>query len=87
MITKTIIIGQTDNETPIKKPIEFVHCLGKYDRKILNKSALALPNTWHYIELICKDYDGMDLMFAYNNPEKRKKGYLYIGYWNDGVVE
>jgi hypothetical protein len=28
----------------------------------------------------------MDLMFAYDDPDKRKDGVLYIGYWNDGIV-
>jgi len=45
------------------------------------------PSHYKYIELICKDYAlGCDLMFAYNDPNCRSFGVLYIGHFNDGVV-
>lgn len=46
------------------------------------------PNTFNYIELICSNYaSGNDLMFAYGDPSERYKGILFIGKWNDGVVD
>lgn len=89
MSTKTIIIGETKSESQ-KKPIEFVKCLSKDLRLLQGIKEVSQPHEWSYIELICSGYsfkDGLDLMFAYDDPSGRGSGYLYLGKWNDGVVE
>jgi len=83
-MTTTIVIGE--NSTPkTLKPIVFEKYLRRtfeFDLGIVN------PAIWKYIELITKNYSGgKDLMFAYDDPLNRDAGYLYIGKWNDGVVE
>ena len=83
MSTQVIIIGKTENKKA-KTAIEF--------RSFLNTSlkiddATYSPSHYKYIELICKNYAlGCDLMFAYNDPNDRSFGELYIGYFNDGVI-
>lgn len=68
-----------------KKPIEFDSVLGGDG----NMTDLINPDAgvWKYIELISKSYtkDKRDLMYAYDSD--RNDGVLYLGYWNDGVVE
>lgn len=77
-MTKTIIIGETKNS------ITFSSFLTTYGASPCTASS---PSDFGYIELICKNYmDGHDLMFAYNDPDMRKKGVLFFGMWNDGVV-
>lgn len=54
-----------------------------------NSYAWNKPSEWNYVELICKDYSGVgsyDLIFAYNDPDNRSAGVLYLGHWNGGVV-
>lgn len=89
-MTTTIVIGEG---MPPKKlmPIVFQRALNNV-RSIGSSNAVteagSRPNRYEYIELICKDYQqGCDLMFAYYDPFKRQEGILYIGKWNDGVVE
>lgn len=84
-MTKTIVLGVEPTEKK-KTKIEFVKVLTEYHT--IKEHVNTLPKRWNYIELVSKDYgEGMDLMFAYDDPNKRKDGTLYIGYWNDGVVE
>ena len=46
-----------------------------------------VPSDFNFIELICREYQsGSDLMFAYDDPNKRENGMLYIGKFNDGVI-
>jgi hypothetical protein len=84
-MTKTIVLG-TEHPEKDKTKIEFVKVLsGLYELEEADSS--GTPKDHNYIELVSKGYaQGMDLMFAYNNPDKRKDGILYIGYWNDGIV-
>ena len=83
--TKTIEIGKQDIKFN-NKPIEFLGCLTRdWD---IRKCELEKPEYYGFIELICNKYNGdFDLMFAYDDPKKRENGVLYIGKWNDGVVE
>ena len=88
MKTKCIVIGEEAPKNEAKG-IEFIrqlfHITNKNHLEIVN--ALDYPNDWQFIELICKNYvNNVDLMFAYNDPNKRHLGSLYIGRWNDGVV-
>ncbi len=81
-MTTTIVIGENKPSKTLKA-IKFERVLD-----LVGREAEVCPHTYKFIELICKDYAmGHDLMFAYNDPSNRKQGVLYIGKWNDGVVE
>jgi hypothetical protein len=84
--TITIVLGS--NGVQVRKPIEFRHMLD--DDETFGSVYEELPSHWKYIELICKEYQGiktLDLMFAYDDPNKRAMGTLFLGQWNDGYVE
>ena len=87
-MTKTIVIGELPKPSE-KKPIEFfthIHLIDSDDVSVENVE--TLPCKWNYIELICKDYaPNLDLMFAYDDADRRGNGLLIIGRWNDGVVK
>jgi hypothetical protein len=54
----------------------------------LSSSGISNPKHWPYVELVCRNYfPGVDIMFAYDNPSQRNEGLLYLGQFNDGVVE
>lgn len=86
-MTVVTILGRQAG-TPQPRKIEFTQCL------LAGAPALAIatgePANYKHIELICRDYSGEgygdDLMFAYNNPNERQYGVLYLGNFNDGVV-
>lgn len=84
MATKVIVLGQEPNGEK-KKPIEFKKYLTS-DGKIM-ELLLSNPSGWKNIELICSklNSDGYDLMFAYD--DNRNSGRVYLGNFNDGVVE
>ena len=48
--------------------------------------AYTPPKQYSTIELICRNYlnSSWDLMYAFTNNVHM--GFLYFGYWNDGVV-
>lgn len=82
-MTKTIVIG-TQTAPQSRVPIVFERIL-EADFECLKTN--IKPDSYAYIELICLEYDGeKDLMFAYDNPDDRGGGALYIGKWNDGIV-
>lgn len=86
-MTKTIIIGAVENERK-GKAIKFTHFLETNKQILKATDECFTPNTFNYIELICKDYDEkFDLMFAYYHPSDRTEGILFLGQWNDGFVE
>ncbi len=65
------------------KPISFERFLKSSGEVI---STCRHPADCEKIALLLRGYfDGMDLMISYKKAEI--KGWLYIGYWNDGVVE
>ncbi len=83
MSTKVIVIGKPE-KGKTKTAIEFQSFL---DTTLQIDFGAYSPSHYKYIELICKDYAlGFDLMFAYNDPNYRSCGVLYIGHFNDGVV-
>lgn len=89
MKTKVIVIGQKSECGP-KNSIEFNRLLNTVDNDSVNSIIKTddNPNLYNYIELVCLNYhQGKDLMFAYNDPENRSSGMLYIGKFNGGVVE
>ena len=86
-MTKTIILGE-QKDKDAKKPIEFKYFLTEDIEINTPQGEFNSPSSFKFIELICKKYDQEhDLMFAYYDPNKRSEGLLYVGYWNDGVVE
>ena len=83
MATKCIVLGEAIGESKELKPIEF--------RKVLERNAewrepTIKPNFFDYIELVQRDSVNGDIMLGYHN-NGRNKGCLYLGKWNDGVVE
>ena len=83
MSTQVIVIGKPE-KGKTKTAIEFQSFLNT--NLNINFGAHS-PSSYKYIELICKDYaHGFDLMFAYHDPNGRSFGVLYIGHFNDGVV-
>jgi len=82
-MTKVIILGQ-EPEKKKGKPIEFVTFL---DNTLEMENAESKPIRWDNIEVISFDYIGnFDLFFAYLEGD-RKNGVLYLGHYNDGIVE
>jgi hypothetical protein len=83
MSTQVIVIGKPE-KGKTKTAIEFQRFL---DTSLRIDDGAYSPSHYKYIELICKDYAlGCDLMFAYNDPNERSCGVLYIGHFNDGIV-
>ena len=93
MSTQINIIGNHRQDKVKKNPIEFKYALNQVKSNypdILRPTTTRedSPKDYDFIDLICKNYlSGFDLMFAYNLADKRELGVLYIGYFNDGVVE
>jgi hypothetical protein len=84
MSTQVIVIGKPE-KGKTKTAIEFRSFLNS-ELQTTDRGTYS-PSHYKYIELICKDYAlGCDLMFAYNDPNDRSCGALYIGHFNDGVV-
>jgi hypothetical protein len=100
-MTKCINLGQ--KETKQVKPIKFVRELELvFSRSSTNENVSATielnnqkpyekcpnPDSFDFIELVRERSHShvFDLMFAYNK-EERHLGQLFLGYWNDGVVE
>ena len=88
-MTKTIVIGETRSSKGYKY-IKFLSVLPSENHSTLQFStAVYAPSSaYDYVELVCPKYNGVhDIMFAYDHPDDRATGCLYLGYWNDGVVE
>jgi hypothetical protein len=92
MATQCIVIqrGKKPAEKT-KKPIVFTH---KLDGDLIIKETETKPKNFDHIELICKNYTGtivnVDLMYAYHDSDRASTkggGLLYLGQWNDGIVE
>jgi hypothetical protein len=89
--TQVIVIGNKCGEAGAE-PIELRWLLSNVDPDDYDNETLVEegcdPSEFKYIELVCKNYNrGYDLMFAYDNPDDRSGGCLYVGHFNDGVVE
>ena len=88
-MTKTIVLGAKRTEVKKYTDIKFIKLLtGDYRVETTDPFTMSnRPKEWAFIELVSKGYGSdMDLMFAYDAPDEREDGYLFIGYWNDGVV-
>lgn len=85
-MSKIIIIGKQKGFKRSLKPIKLQYILN-IDIEIHEING-DKASDYRYIELICRNYsEGYDLIFCYQNPQHRENGVLYIGEWNDGVVE
>ena len=85
MVTKCIVL--TKNQVNQQStPIEFTDYVDDLVKKIYkwDKSNCVRPKDWMNIELI-QNGPKHDIMFAYNKD--RSDGLIYLGHWNDGVVE
>lgn len=75
-------LNQKDTKSD-KKCIEFV-------KELLNGfefyKAVGKPKGWDNVVLLSSDYEKFDLIWAYDN-NNNNDGLLYLGHWNDGVVE
>ena len=91
-MTKCIVLGETKMEEQ-KKPIEFIKRLDAVISNGDDKRIYDTTNTplhFKYIELVCPrraNYQGYDIMFAYDDSSERGKGVVFLGNWNDGVAE
>jgi len=88
-MTQTIVLGAEHTKTKKYTNIKFIKQLtGDYNVVCVDPFLVSnRPEEWAFIELVSKGYGSdMDVMFAYDAPDQRVDGYLFIGYWNDGVV-
>jgi hypothetical protein len=88
-MTKCIVLGETPKDVK-KKPIQLIYAVERVhenDRMYSEKPILDI-SIWDNIELVCRKgaYYSLDIMFAYQDGD-RNSGCLYLGHWNDGVVE
>jgi hypothetical protein len=84
-MTKVRDLTSQEGEEKKLKPIEFVMECPRNEWSDCDSS--LKPEDWENIELIAKDYyNNLDLMFAFDD-EYRGEGILYLGHFNDGVVE
>lgn len=81
-MTKVTILGQEPKEEKELKPIQFMKVIHEEDLKITTPT--CRPNDWDNIELIGRG-KGYDIMYAYDHD--RNKGRIFLGHFNDGVVE
>jgi hypothetical protein len=85
MSTEVRVLGTEEKKTPIM----FILTLGRNGIT----TALTWPDEYKHIELICRNYKHSmdekggvhDLMFAYGDD--RNYGSLFLGHFNDGIVE
>ena len=87
--TKVLVLKEeySDSTLAMKFPkyIEFIQYLDS-NLVITDKNMTAKPCDYDYIELITLDYsDKYSLMYAYDVGE-RADGTLFIGKWNEGIV-
>jgi hypothetical protein len=83
-MTKVIILGQEPEQKKPKR-IEFVELIDHSKQFI---GPRYTPKDFKNIELVAKNWDIaeiLDLMFAYDDD--RNNGFLFLGHFNDGVVE
>lgn len=87
-MTKVTIIGEHASTVKKYTKIKFMKVLtGTYKLDDATRGNWSSPSEWANIELICRNYaDGKDLMYAYDEPEFRADGVLFIGYFNEGLV-
>ena len=81
-MTKTRVLFEEVEEKKLK-PIEFKSLLD-YDLKFESRD-LVLPRAYSELILITRNYaNSLDIILA---KDKDQEDVLYLGHWNDGVVE
>jgi hypothetical protein len=86
-MTQVIVLSEPNTKD---KKDKILKCI-KLDRFLDSDTHIVIDNSspanYDYIELICKNYTQFeeDLMFLYNK-EERNNGVLYLGKFNDGIV-
>lgn len=83
-MTKCIILSEEDRGKTNLKPIELVSIVGSDGITDADFDA----TDFKVIELVVRgaiDFERMDLMLCYDHY--REDAGLYLGHWNDGVVE
>jgi hypothetical protein len=89
-MTKTIVLGEQPPKKTELKPIKF--CRTLVEDGTVERTPGDASKSYKFLELVSREYgtdnDGepFDLIFAYQNPQERGLGILYLGQWNDGVV-
>lgn len=78
----TVLKPNESTESVTLKPIEFTGYLNRGEREV--RPPLTMPNEWDNIILIVAGA-GTDVMLAHNGDPLT--GCIYLGHWNDGVVE
>lgn len=77
------IIGE---ENKASKPLKPIQLCKKWANESSISNTMNKAGEHSNIELICKNYfQDYDLIFCYD--KERSDGIIYIGHWNDGVVE
>ncbi len=85
MATKFIVVGEPivpTQKTTFELALQLNNKKGSYDFRPAEND----PENYKYVELIATEFgpDMMDLMFAYDSPDNRWLGVLYLGKWNRG---
>jgi len=87
MSTNCIVLGQKEPPTH-PKPIQFVKYMDNRQSGPYIDDTSVTPKFFKNIELIASGRttaQEYDIMFAYDDD--RSCGCLFLGFWNDGVVE
>jgi len=88
-MTKCIVLGATPKDVK-KKPIELLKIVDSISEngEIQINQFRNDVSIWDNVELVCrkKGNYSLDIIFAYDD-HNRDMGRLYLGHWNDGVVE
>ena len=84
MKTEIVVVG---DENKVLKPIQILSRQSKFGT-LTWVPTKVFEETPQRIELIAKGYHGeLDLIFAVPVSKHRSQGALYLGHWNDSVLE
>ena len=82
----TKIINLFGNKEEKKgKPIEFIKFVDESSGETATSNHVK-PKDWDNVSLLCKSGDGFDMMFAWDSDDP-DTGCVYLGHWNDGIVD
>ena len=85
-MTNVTVFGEDASSKKDKKPIEFVIMVSEGKKKLLDtKDSVKL---YRNIMLLIKTQqpNAYDVMYAFDE-DRINDGRVYLGYWNDGVIE
>ena len=83
-MTNVIILSTNGQQ---KNKIVFTHqlCGREHTIKPIN-GILCNPSDWANVELVAKNYGGVDLMYVYDVDRNESAATFFLGHWNDGIV-